>query len=118
MQMDIHPFSIVENTRVRFPNFNPNDAYGSHAIGVSISGWDSTELSADYRSRHRCAGNESRRHRHRDECAEPDSRWCRGRHVAWRPRNDIYLFDRGDGVDTIVDTAVAGAMMKSGSAPV
>ncbi len=25
-------------------------------------------------------------------------------------RNDIYFFDRGDGVDTIVDTALAGAM--------
>ncbi len=112
MQMDIHPFSIVENTReVRFPNFNPNDAYGSHAIdvfdfqdgtllsyqqiidlGIDVQGTSQDDIVTGTNAPNRIHGG-----------AGDDT-------LLGGPRNDIYLFDRGDGVDTIVDTAVAGAM--------
>ena len=102
----------MEHTReVRFPNFDPNDAYGRHAIdvfdlatgmtltyqqiidlGIDVQGTSQDDIVTGTNAPNRIhggAGNDT---------------------LIGSPRNDIYFFDRGDGVDTIVDTAVAGAM--------
>jgi Ca2+-binding RTX toxin-like protein len=112
MEMDVAPDSIVENTReVRFPDFNPNDAYGLHAIdvfdfqdgtvlsyqqlldlGIHVqgTGQDDTVIGTNAPNRiHGGAGNDM---------------------LIGNLRNDIYFYDRGDGTDTIVDTALPGAM--------
>ncbi|MFO0701090.1 MAG: putative Ig domain-containing protein [Nitrospira sp.] len=112
MQMDVEPSSIVENTReVRFPDFNPADAYGPHAIdvfdfqdghprtyqqiidlGIDVQGTSHDDMVTGTNAPNRFHGG-----------AGHDT-------LIGNLRHDIYFYDQGDGTDTIVDTAVPGAM--------
>jgi Ca2+-binding RTX toxin-like protein len=111
----VNDSSVVEKTHeLRIPNFDPNDAYGRHAIdlftfdnfgiettltysqlidrGIDVYGTDQNDVVTGTNASNRFhagAGNDT---------------------LIGSARNDIYFYDRGDGVDTIVDTAVAGAM--------
>ncbi|BCA56518.1 hypothetical protein W02_36580 [Nitrospira sp. KM1] len=113
MRMDFPTWSVVEHTReVRFPDFDPADAYGPHAIdvfdfgegtttrtyqqlldlGIDVYGTNQGEVVAGTSAPNRIhggAGNDT---------------------LVGGPRNDVYLFNRGNGADTIIDTAVPGAM--------
>jgi Ca2+-binding RTX toxin-like protein len=113
MVMDFETNSVLEHTReVRFPDFDPNDAYGRHAIdildfrdgmttltyqqlidlGIDVYGTSQSETVQGTTAPNRFhggAGNDT---------------------LVGGPRNDIYFFDQGDGADTIVDPALPGAM--------
>ena len=109
-------YSALEKTHeLRISNFDPNDAYGRHAIdlftftnssgiettltysqlidrGIDVQGTSQDDIVTGTNAPNRIhggAGNDT---------------------LIGGPRNDVYFLDRGDGLDTIIDTVLPGAM--------